>query len=82
MAAQRKATEEQDVVVIDPICGAPVLAGDLETVSLRHAGRTWRFCSQDCCGRFARQAEQAILEESLRAGRLLTPRGRARWGVG
>lgn len=81
MAERRKAGEEQDVVVIDPVCGAPVLAGDQDTVSLRHAGRTWRFCSQACRGRFARQAERALLEEALHAGRLLALRGRARWGV-
>jgi len=80
MAEQRKAGGEQDAVVIDPICGAPVLVGDEETVSLRHAGRTWRFCSQDCRGRFAQQAERAVLEQALRAGRLLSLRGRFRWG--
>jgi len=81
MAAQRKASEELDAVVIDPVCGAPVLAGDRETVSLRHAGRTWRFCSQACRGRFAREAERAVLDEALRAGRLFGLRGRARWGT-
>jgi YHS domain-containing protein len=81
MAERSRATEEQGAVVIDPICGAPVLVGDEETLSLRLAGRTWSFCSQGCRGRFAQQAERAVLEEALRAGRLLSRRARARWGV-
>lgn len=81
MAERGRAVEEEDGVVIDPICGEPVLVGDEDTLSLCLAGRTWRFCSQDCRGRFARRAERAVLEEALKAGRLLTLRGRARWGT-
>jgi YHS domain-containing protein len=72
--------EEPEAVVVDPVCGAPVVAGDAATVSLRHAGHTWRFCGPGCRTRFARLAEQALLAEALRAGRLLLPRARVRWG--
>lgn len=67
-------------VEIDPVCGAPVRAGAEGAVGLRHAGRSYRFCSPACLGRFAREAERATLEEALRAGRLLAHRARPRWG--
>jgi YHS domain-containing protein len=73
--------EELELVVIDPVCGAAVPAGDAATVSLRHAGHTWRFCGQGCRTRFAWLAERARLGEALRAGRLLVPRARVRWGA-
>lgn len=73
--------EELAAAGIDPICGAPVPAGDAASVSLRHAGQTWRFCGPECRARFARTLERARLAEALRAGRLLTHRARPRWGA-
>jgi YHS domain-containing protein len=77
----RRGGEELEAAAIDPVCGAAVAAGQPGSASLRHAGRTWRFCGPACRGRFARLAEQALLSEALRAGRLLSRRSRARWGV-
>ena len=68
-------------VVVDPVCGKPLLALGVATVSLDHAGRTWHFCGQACRGRFALLAEHAVLGEALRAGRLLRRGARPRWGV-
>lgn len=80
MTERRDGGEELEAVVVDPICGEPVLAGDPATVTLRYAGRGWHFCSDACRARFAQAAERALLAEALRAGRLLSHRGRARWG--
>jgi len=66
---------------VDPVCGARVAADGAASATLRHAGRTWRFCGPICRDHFARQAARDVLAEALRAGRLFSHRGRARWGV-
>lgn len=71
----------ESAVEIDPVCGAPVSPAAEGAVVLRHAGRSYRFCSQACRGRFAREAERAALGEALVAGRLLSHRARPRWGL-
>jgi YHS domain-containing protein len=68
-------------MVVDPVCGKPLLALGVATVRLDHAGQTWHFCGPACLGRFARLAEHAVLDEALRAGRLLRRGARARWGT-
>lgn len=73
--------EELEAVVVDPVCGTPVLAGGPGTVSLHHGGRTWRFCCEACRGHFATLVQRAILADALVAGRLLSPRERPRWSV-
>lgn len=80
MSERRDGGEELEAVVVDPVCGAPVLAGDPATLTLRYAGRSWHFCGSACRARFAQEAERALLAEALRAGRLLSYRARARWG--
>jgi len=72
---------EQDAVVVDPVCGAPILADDEATMSLRHGGTTWRFCGQACRTQFIRLAERARMGEALKTGRFFSPRERVRWGV-
>lgn len=80
MTDRRDGGDELEAVVVDPVCGSPVLAGDPGTLTLRYAGRGWHFCSSACRARFAQEAERALLAEALRAGRLLSYRARARWG--
>ncbi len=78
MAERREA---EQAATVDPVCGAPVAAGDARAVSLEVGGRTFRFCGPACRGHFARAAERAALAEALRAGRLFRHRGRVRWGT-
>ena len=73
--------DEEDVVVVDPVCGEPVLPGDGATVSLRHHGRTWRFCGPVCRAHFLELAERARMGEALKTGRFFSPDRRVRWGV-
>jgi YHS domain-containing protein len=79
--AEQREAEAQEAEAVDPICGSAVRPDDRGAASLRHAGRTWRFCGPACRALFARRAERAVLAEALRAGRLLSHRGRVRWGA-
>lgn len=73
--------DEAGAVVVDPVCGAPILASDPATVALRLHDRTWRFCGERCRTRFIGLAERARVGEAWRTGRLFAPRQRVRWGV-
>lgn len=81
MAERDDGGEDLEVVVVDPVCGEPLVASDEETVTLSHEGRVFRFCGPACRASFARQVERAVLAEALTGGRLLAQRARARWGV-
>jgi YHS domain-containing protein len=67
-----------DAVVVDPMCGCPVLVED--AASAEHEGHTFHFCSDGCRDRFLNLAERVRLQERLRFGALLTPGGRTAWG--
>ncbi len=45
----------QDVLVEDPVCHT--LIPRHQAVRLRQQGKTWYFCSEDCCDRFIEEGE-------------------------
>lgn len=73
--------DEGEGMVLDPVCGQPVLLSDDDTVSLRHHGRLFHFCGAACRGRFISLADRIRLEEAAKRGALFEPRARIRWGV-
>jgi YHS domain-containing protein len=73
--------ESSDGVVVDPVCGCPILLCDEENPSLRHEGRTWHFCSDRCRTRFLQLAARVHAGEVARLGALFTASEKIRWGV-
>jgi YHS domain-containing protein len=49
-AADRRATEVDDVLVQDPVCKTYITQRD--SIQLRHNGQTFCFCSEQCRDRF------------------------------
>ncbi|HET9554712.1 MAG TPA: YHS domain-containing protein [Anaeromyxobacteraceae bacterium] len=73
--------EANDGVVVDPVCGCPLLLEDDDNRSLEHDGRTWHFCSDGCRTRFLQVAARVHASEVAKLGALFTASERIRWGV-
>ena len=75
----RNSQGDEAAVVVDPVCGTALLAGEGGVVVVEHHERTWRFCSERCRDRFLHIAERVRLDEAARRGALFAPGARVRW---
>jgi len=53
---QNTTTEIKDILVEDPVCHTLIPKG--QAIRMRHQGKTFYFCSEQCCDAFTQESEK------------------------